>query len=550
MNERDKLIKMLIEEKGGSRADYLRLLNKIAYHESGGTMNPMQLQLSGGPGRGKYQFEIGKDKGGITAARRVRKYYERNDIPVPQWLDKATSNNSLDATTLSPEQQDILFLGNMREHPKADFGKVWSGEMSDADFWANYHWAGNEKDRLARMRSFSKSETAFKDSDYAKVQNPWDSYVDNLVSEASIPTQSSKVPAGFQNVEENRLPTTPPKTSTKQRITPVVDETSKLFTEDFAMGGNMIKDHFRTRKLNAYNNGGLHETNPNGGIPQGTGSNGKPNTVEEGESSYDFKDGKFIFSNRIDTKGNIFDYLKSKNKMAMGGPTDPPTESEKNDIAGRDFAANWFANPETRKRYAANLGISREEADAQLNEAIIKMSTPKINFMSPRPNVYGESFDGMINYYGPTSKKTGLHERVHESGVDRPLSEYIKDNLGASPYEGIREKTGASSTKDAIIKEWDLDPTLQGLDSRREYRGQKKHMDEQIYPGGEIYSRVMEIRQELGLKPGDVVTEDMLENIYNKEFNELTRYWSKKKMTDVLNTVAMNNNLDKYKGLV
>jgi hypothetical protein len=50
---------------------------------------------------------------------------------------------------------------------------------------------------------------------------------------------------------------------------------------------------------NAYNEGGLHEQNPHGGIPQGMGANGKMNTVEEGETSAKLKQGKFIFSNRI-----------------------------------------------------------------------------------------------------------------------------------------------------------------------------------------------------------------------------------------------------------
>jgi len=55
--------------------------------------------------------------------------------------------------------------------------------------------------------------------------------------------------------------------------------------------------------LNAYETGGLHEQNPNGGIPIGTGSNGKMNTVEEGESSFGFADGKYIFSNRLNVEG-------------------------------------------------------------------------------------------------------------------------------------------------------------------------------------------------------------------------------------------------------
>jgi hypothetical protein len=45
--------------------------------------------------------------------------------------------------------------------------------------------------------------------------------------------------------------------------------------------------------------GGTHEQNPNGGIPQGYNAQGQLRTVEQGESGFKFKDGKYIFSNRL-----------------------------------------------------------------------------------------------------------------------------------------------------------------------------------------------------------------------------------------------------------
>lgn len=53
--------------------------------------------------------------------------------------------------------------------------------------------------------------------------------------------------------------------------------------------------------LTEFNVGGLHEENPNGGIPQGVGQNGKQNVVEEGETKFD----DYIFSNRL--KLNVVD---------------------------------------------------------------------------------------------------------------------------------------------------------------------------------------------------------------------------------------------------
>lgn len=59
------------------------------------------------------------------------------------------------------------------------------------------------------------------------------------------------------------------------------------------------KVKLKSSKFNSYNTGGLHEENPNGGIPMGMGENGLPNTVEEDETSFEFDDGKYIFSNRL-----------------------------------------------------------------------------------------------------------------------------------------------------------------------------------------------------------------------------------------------------------
>lgn len=62
----------------------------------------------------------------------------------------------------------------------------------------------------------------------------------------------------------------------------------------FAYGGEMKSP------LTEFNTGGSHESNPNSGIMQGTGANGQPNLVEQGETKHE----DYIFSDRlkIDTK--------------------------------------------------------------------------------------------------------------------------------------------------------------------------------------------------------------------------------------------------------
>lgn len=66
--------------------------------------------------------------------------------------------------------------------------------------------------------------------------------------------------------------------------------------------------------INYFNNGGTHEQNPYGGIPQGIAPNGLKNVVEEGEVKWESPDGDYIFSNnqRLN-KQDIVDNLLPNN---------------------------------------------------------------------------------------------------------------------------------------------------------------------------------------------------------------------------------------------
>ncbi len=160
MNELEELIQDLISKKGGSRNDYRLLMDKIAHHES--RSNPTALQLDGGPGRGKYQFEIGKAQGGKTAANRALTYYREAGKKAPKWLTRISKENSVDASKLSSNQQDLLYLTNMLGHPKANLGQVIKGKQDAKEFWRKYHWAGGEGDIPARNKAFDESMTTFK----------------------------------------------------------------------------------------------------------------------------------------------------------------------------------------------------------------------------------------------------------------------------------------------------------------------------------------------------------------------------------------------------
>lgn len=75
---------------------------------------------------------------------------------------------------------------------------------------------------------------------------------------------------------------------------------------DRQRNGNIIAEGGKLNDINysditTFNAGGTHEQNPNGGIQQGYGDNGKPNLVEEGEVLWN----DFVFSNRIKPQKEI-----------------------------------------------------------------------------------------------------------------------------------------------------------------------------------------------------------------------------------------------------
>ncbi len=131
------------------------LMNRIAFHESAGG-NPTLHQYGGGPGRGLFQFEAGEAQGGATAMNRLQRYFGEN---APDWT-QYDSSEGVDAAKLSPEQQKMLFMANLRYHPEASLTGVTPENLGES-FWAPYHWAGDAADKPARLRSFDESMGAY-----------------------------------------------------------------------------------------------------------------------------------------------------------------------------------------------------------------------------------------------------------------------------------------------------------------------------------------------------------------------------------------------------
>lgn len=449
MNDREELIKQLIKEKGGTREQYLSLLNKIAYHESAGTMDPSLKQYGGGPGRGVYQFEEGENEGAITAAKRTKQYLQSRGNKIPKWLENASAKDSLDASKLSKEQQDVLFLGNMRQHPKADFAKVWKGEESEEEFWANYHWAGAKEDRRERIKSFKDSTNRYLQSKetgttnvadtnpsqhQAQPQQPHSALIQGDVAQEEL--MASPMQDNIQPIQQHQVAPQLMQPQASQPMTNLYDFMKKSGQKNEG-------------ELNSFEGGGTHQENPLGGIPQGVGANGKMNTVEEGETSFDLDGDKFIFSDRI----SLTDYIKKgkntnpnqfeaggKLNGGCGGPNQPPCADikayEPQSFGGKAWDA--ITNPMTAIESLVKTGSIPDNLDAAVRSGTaernnLDMAVDVVNPLATARNIYNI----------PSDLRKGNYLNAAGSSLDvLPMGAVAKKLLNKKTLNGITDISG------------------------------------------------------------------------------------------------------------
>lgn len=128
------------------------VMDRIAYHES--RRDPDCHQIGGGPGRGLFQFEMGPNEGGETAMNRLLRWFKYNQIDAPDWTSIST-RFGVDASEIPSLGQNMLFMANVRYHPKASFKNLTFKELPL--WWAKYHWAGPESQAEERIKSFQQS---------------------------------------------------------------------------------------------------------------------------------------------------------------------------------------------------------------------------------------------------------------------------------------------------------------------------------------------------------------------------------------------------------
>ena len=163
MDAYDRVMSKVLNVSKVKQGQIEDMMNKVAYHESAGTMDPAIKQHGGGPGRGMFQYELSSGKGsgaGRTAMNRLYAVLGGDLINgvkpdnMPKWIEpyfkKDDSGNlmphgDVDFSKLTDKQQKTLFLADKLKTK----GAIPSlGTVSESDWWAEYHHKGANSNKV------------------------------------------------------------------------------------------------------------------------------------------------------------------------------------------------------------------------------------------------------------------------------------------------------------------------------------------------------------------------------------------------------------------
>lgn len=143
----------IIQSLGLDAETYERYKSLVMFHETGGSLDPKQKQIGGGPGRGLFQFEPDAAK---TAATRLKRYYQERDLTTPDVIERFSKKGG-DASLLSPEDQELLFTGQMMKvsgTPEEGFSvgldPVFSGDFKSIDDFSTAWFENHNKSKKSK----------------------------------------------------------------------------------------------------------------------------------------------------------------------------------------------------------------------------------------------------------------------------------------------------------------------------------------------------------------------------------------------------------------
>jgi hypothetical protein len=163
-----RVMNMVLSHAKVGQKQIEELMDKIAYHETDGTMRADMHQYEGGPARGLFQYELqtsGGSGAGRTAMNRLYKVLggvlptkggreqARDPINMPDWMEPYFKRNKygnyeakgdVDFSKFTAEQQKTIFLADKLKTERNQKGAIPDiGMDKDSKWWSTYHQKGN-----------------------------------------------------------------------------------------------------------------------------------------------------------------------------------------------------------------------------------------------------------------------------------------------------------------------------------------------------------------------------------------------------------------------
>jgi hypothetical protein len=149
-NSYEKLLTMLAKEKNTTEVKLQEMLNKIAFHETGMTMDPMQKQGGEGPGLGLFQYE---PESLVTAKQRAVNFYTNNKINIPDFV---TNMDLTDATKMTATQQNHLALIDMYYRKNFNMANSLVSDANLTKEWAKGWQTKNDPTKIQNFEDHTK----------------------------------------------------------------------------------------------------------------------------------------------------------------------------------------------------------------------------------------------------------------------------------------------------------------------------------------------------------------------------------------------------------
>ena len=180
--------------------------------------DPSIKQRGGGPGRGKYQYELAVGDGSganVTAVKRFKKYlakagYTLNDLPEKEQLELLSDNP--DFSTLSSSTQDMIFLADKSLAANTPLDDLVKGKIGQDEAWAKWHWKGSAKEMPAKLAQWERnvgpySNPAAMPLEPEQLPSPNERRMQFAQTDPRRVDLASKEPSMLQRAVEGMIPT-------------------------------------------------------------------------------------------------------------------------------------------------------------------------------------------------------------------------------------------------------------------------------------------------------------------------------------------------------